>query len=201
MADMQWELIIPALLGGAILGALLTGLLRKRPAQKRRDQAQPIGLRMVTNPIFPALKHEGASDAKAVLKYDDVTFLASRVFLVELQVVNMGTKNFPEFTFGISLPTRHHAIASICEPPDRMHAVEEKPSVAPKAWAKEVDFTLRPFNKHDSYVLKLYVHVGGESGELGEDITDDCSACRVRRHTRHHQEAGGGRRLIGPCYS
>ena len=161
---MRWELIIPALLVGGILGALIAGLFKKRPG----DRFHPVGLRIAANPIFPSMEREKASDSNIVLKYKDITFSASRLFLVELQLVNMGGKDFPEFKFGIALPGGHNAIAGVYEPPDRDHAVEENPSFTPEAWAKEMDFTLRPFKKGDSYALKLYIHVGGQGGELGE---------------------------------
>ena len=161
MADIRWEFVIPALLAGGVLGALIAGLLRKR-----QGTFHPVGIKRSINPIFPPMERKGSSDAKVVLKYNEVTFLATQLFLVE--VVNMGASDFREFKFGFTLPTDHNIIASNSQPPDKSHAIEESPSVTPESWAKAMDFTLRPFNKRDSYLLRLYIHIGSKSRDMGE---------------------------------
>jgi len=169
MADIRWEFIIPALMAGGVLGALIVGLFRSGQGRGlAQGRMQPVGLKITANPIFPPMKHEKAADTNATLKYKDTTFLASSLFLVEFQVVNMGNRDFREFKFGITLPGNHNAIASNNKPPDRDHVIEENPRIIPEAWAKEAEFTLRPFNMHDSYSLMLYIHVGGKGGDIGE---------------------------------
>ena len=163
MPEIRWEFVIPALLVGAVLGAVIAGLLRKR-----RSGFHPVGVKKSINPIFPPMERKGPSDAKVVLKYNEVTFLATQMFLVEFQLVNLGANDFQEFKFGIAVPTGHNIIATNNQPPDRSHAIEESPSVTPESWAKAMDFTLRPFNKRDSYVLKLYIHIGSKSRDVGE---------------------------------
>lgn len=163
MADMRWEFIIPALVAAGLLGAMIMGMFRRR-----RGQYHPVGLRVTANPIFPPPQTGGRSDAQVVLKYNDVTFLATQLFLVELLMVNMGPTDFHEFKFGLTMPGGHNIIASNCRPPDMEHAVEAKPAVTPENWAKEMSFALRPFNRRDSYALKLYIHVSGKGGGIGE---------------------------------
>ena len=176
MADIRWEFMLAVLLGGGflggLLGALLSGLMRRRRGGTRpggpKTATAPIGIKTTANPILPPIKRTGASDTNAALKYKDITFLASSLFLVEFQLVNLGTRNFREFRLSIALPANHNAIATDCKTPDRDHAVEENPSVTPEAWSKQMDFTLRPFNMSDSYVLNLYIHVGGKIGGIGQ---------------------------------
>jgi len=163
MIEIRWEFVIPALLVGGVLGALIAGLLRKR-----RAKFHPIGIKKSINPIFPAMERKGLSDAKVILKYNEVTFLATQLFIVEFQMVNLGAGDLREFKFGITLPADHNIIASSCQPPDKNHEIDESPSVSPESWAKAMDFTLRPFDRRDSYLLKLYIHVGSKGRDVGK---------------------------------
>lgn len=198
MAEIRWEFVIPALLAGAVLGALIVGLIRmgKGRGLGKRD-TQPIGLKITSNPVFPPVKQEKGADANAALKYKDTTFLASNLFLVDLQVVNMGSKDFREFKFNITLPGTQNAIASNCKAPDRDHAIEENPRVHPEAWSKDVEFTLLPFNIYDSYSLKLYVHVGkgGDVGEIKPSTAESAHFVDIPALGEQLQKAV---RLLGP---
>jgi hypothetical protein len=132
------------------------------------------------------------------LKYNEVTFLASKVFIVDLQLVNLGDRDFPEFKFNISLPSDHNIIASICEPPDHAHAIENTPAVTPESWAKEMGFTLRPFNARDSYALRLYIHVGTTSKEVTHIVPTTEESVRFIDMPAISKQLEEAVRLLGP---
>lgn len=97
MNDPNWWQIVPALVGGGAMGALLTAGITSF-----RGRRQPIGYRTNIIPIFHG--SQGGSSLSAELtvwtRTDQVGI--SSLFVHEVLLINRGNRDFDRFTAGIT---------------------------------------------------------------------------------------------------
>lgn len=152
MNQVSWLWVAVALLGGGAMGAIIQTIVRSY-----QTRIQPIGKRIDLLPIFRASDSESSLSAEISISYEGNTQTFKNLFLAEIQVVNRGNKDFPDFKFGATLSGGDRCIYVETSPPDRHHKVEQESIPKPEQPTQEVDFSLKPFNRHDSYIFKLYV--------------------------------------------
>ena len=152
MADISWWQIVPALIGGGAAGALINAGFTAR-----RNRIQPIGRRIEITPIFRQADSSSDFRAKIAIAHNDSTATFENLFIADIQVVNKGNTDIETFPFGVTLSGGDKCVHVEHTPPDRHHGVSQNPEITPQNPANEIDFTLTPFNRKDSYLFKLYV--------------------------------------------
>jgi hypothetical protein len=79
------------------------------------------------------------------------------LFLAEIRVQNKGNRDLEELGFGATLGDGDRCIFVEAMPPDRHHVVNLPAAVSPLTPQSNIDFTLKPFNRGDTYSFRLYV--------------------------------------------
>ncbi len=165
METIAWFQVVPALLGGGAAGALINAFITTR-----RARIQPIGHRIEVIPVF---RHTGSPlslTAKIAISHDDNSITFDNLFLANIQIVNRGNRDIDEFPFGITLGHGDSCIHIETSSPDRHHVIIQKTAVNPQSPQSEIDFILKPFNRRDSYLLRLYLVVPKEEEKPKEII-------------------------------
>lgn len=152
MADISWWQILPALIGGGAVGALINAAFTAR-----RNRIQSIGRRIEITPIFRQADNSSGLRAKIAIEQNDSTATFENLFIADIQVVNKGNTDIETFPFGVTLSARDECVHVELTPPDRHHEVSQSPVITPQNPSNEIDFTLTPFNRKDSYLFKLYI--------------------------------------------
>lgn len=152
MADISWWQILPALIGGGAAGALINAAFTAR-----RNRIQPIGRRIEITPIFRQADNPSGLRAKIAIAHNDSTATFENLFIADIQVVNKGNTDIETFPFGVTLSGGDECVHVELTSPDRHHEVSQNPVITPQNPSNEIDFTLTPFNRKDSYLFKLYI--------------------------------------------
>lgn len=159
----EWIQIGVALFAGGAFGAVLKILF-----DTYQNRIQPVSYRIFYDKLF----HEtlGDSKLKAELQISDgvETRHFQNLYVVRIFLSNTGNANLEEFSFGLTLRGEDLAVHAEAMTPDRHHVITQTSQLALGAASKEIDFVCRPFNRRDTYVLKLFIAVSpGERG-VGE---------------------------------
>lgn len=81
--------------------------------------------------------------------------------IVKITLTNIGNKDMEEFKFGITLGEDDKALHVETESKDRHHSIEIGSPISLLKPVKEVDLSLRPFNRRDTYSINLFVTSSG----------------------------------------
>lgn len=148
----NWTLIIITILCSSTMGAIIVTAVKYT-----RHRRPPIGLRIDTIPVFRnkhgtiALKtHMTISDGRDSRELDNLYF-------VKLTFRNKSNKDMELFPVGINLPTGSKAIYVEPISDQILHEVIVDPGLRINDEQDEVFLTLKPFNRKDLYVIRLYV--------------------------------------------
>jgi len=164
MPDVQWVPIIAALAGGGAMGAIITAL-----ATTYRNRIQPMSYRIYYDKLF----HNSLGDSKLKVELKishglDVRYFQS-LYVVRIYLTNTGNTNMADFSFGLTLEGDDVAVHAEAITPDRHHIfTQTTPQIALGSAAKELDFICRPFNKRDTYVVKLFIAIASSESGVGE---------------------------------
>lgn len=152
MDTISWYQVLPALLGGGAVGALINAAFAAR-----RNRIQPVGRRIDVTPIFRQANGASGLRAKIAITDNGNTNTFENLFIADVQIINRGNRDLDQFPFGITLSGGDTCVHVEQIPPDRHHAIIQETTVRPQSPQSELDFTLKPFNRKDSYLLKLYI--------------------------------------------
>lgn len=152
MAEILWWQVLPALLGGGAAGALINAAFTAR-----RNRIQPVGRRIEVTPIFRQANGSSGLRARIAITDGQNTSTFENLFIADVQVVNRGNSDIEEFPFGVTLSGGDKCVHVERFPPDRHHLIIQEKAVTPQDLQSEVDFILKPFNRKDSYLVKLYI--------------------------------------------
>lgn len=146
--------MIASLLGGGAMGAVISSLI-----SKHRNRRQPIGYTIEIIEIFKKTPELPSLHGLLMLSEQDEHKSGGAVSVNCLSVArvtlkNKGNQDVEEFNFGITLES--NAIDVKFETPDRHHIVNVLTPVSLVDLRKEIDFSLRPFNRRDKYILNVY---------------------------------------------
>lgn len=164
MAGISWWQIVPALIGGGAAGALINVVLTAH-----RNRIQPIGRRIEITPIFRQADNSSGLRAKIAIACNDNTATFENLFIANIQVINKGNTDIEAFPFGVTLSGGDQCIHIDHTSPNRHHEVTQSPLITPQNPTNEIDFTLKPFNRKDSYLFKLYIVIPDNAIDL-QDI-------------------------------
>ncbi len=152
MGEINWVQVIVALVGGGAAGAIINALVSAHRAGRQR-----VGRRIDILPVFRQTGSASALRANIAVTHENQTTTFENLFLAEIQVVNRGNSDMGEFKFGATLGEGDRCIYVEATTPDRHHQVVQQTPVTPQAPQRAIDFTLKPFNREDSYSFRLYV--------------------------------------------
>jgi hypothetical protein len=162
MADVNWVQVTAALIGGGAAGAVINALV-----SAYRSRRQPVGHRVDVLPVFRPSGTESELQAVIAVSHESKTVNFGNLFLAEAQVINKGNQDLAEFKFGLTLGKGDACIYVDSTPPDRHHKALLDSAPGPSTPRNEIDFTLTPFNRRDTYSFKLYVVIPPGAQEPG----------------------------------
>lgn len=152
MQAVNWPPIIAALIGGGAAGAIINATVAAF-----RGRQQPVGHRVDLVPVFRPSGGASQLEAAIAVTNQGKTATFKNLFLAEIQVVNKGNQDLDEFPFGATLGDGDVCIHVEATPPDRFHMFRVLTPATPHSPQQQVDFALKPFNRGDSYAVKLYL--------------------------------------------
>lgn len=171
LLNLHWLIILIiaiALLTGAGVGAALYAVIaahrNRRPAIAQRVETPP-QFRDVLGSSCPRTQIR-VSDGQKEYQYDNLR-------VVQIHLLNQGTQDFDEFKLGISLnfdSSETGAVHVEARSGDRDHQIKQ---LTPLSFAEPqltLDIVFIPFNRQDSYSLRLLVAASEDleiSGKIG----------------------------------
>lgn len=180
-----WIPILLTLLGGGAAGAIITALVTRY-----RNRRQPVFYTLEIIQVFDKNKVYGS--VKATIGIENaarsgVDLELENFTVALLTIVNKGNQDVDEFPFGITLEKDTQAFDVTSTTPDRHHVVTCQTAPTATDFRKELDFTLAPFNREDSYSFALYLTYFDSLGEIR--VGSVHPARFVKRLTLHEPEA------------
>ena len=155
---MEWVKIGASLLGGGAMGAFITTIVANR-----RNRIQPIGTNSKAVSLFKPADHINDIVSAITLSGSTGEYRYDNLYLVQLELFNMGNKDYDNFKFGLTF--KDASIVSLKGyGEDRHHSITLDQSINLDVPSSLADVTLTPFNRRDKYNLTLYVTqtTGGE---------------------------------------
>jgi len=147
---MEYLKLGATLVGGGLMGAVLTNII-----QAHRNRIQPVRYRAKTTPLFLVGIESTTLKAKVTLTEGGASHELDNLFLTELVVTNTGNQHIKDFTMGITLDGTAQMVNVACDPPDRHHTAAVIKAPTPAERSREVDYTLKPFNRRDVYRFRI----------------------------------------------
>lgn len=160
MEEAQILQIGASILGGGAVGAVITGLVTSYKAR-----VLPIGRRVEVSPLFTS-NFGGTNFSTSVTVSDGTTdYKFPNLHVAEVQLVNRGNRDLAAFNFGITLSSLDKAVHVEPQARDRHHVATLRGACTPALPSSDLDFELRPLNRGDSYILRVFIVAGGEEPE------------------------------------
>lgn len=153
--------VVASLLGGGAVGAIITAVVASY-----RNRVQPVGKRLEVTPVFTSPTAGSTLNPTISVSDGGVDHRLRNLFVADLQVVNRGNRDMASFSFGITLAAGDEAIHVESYGLDRHHVAHVTTPVSPGRKAGSVDLVLEPFNRGDSYPLKIMIVASGEEPGL-----------------------------------
>lgn len=152
MENIQILQLGASLLGGGAVGAMITAYIASY-----KVRLLPVGRRIEVSPLFTS-EFGGPSFSTSVTVTDGQTdYKFPNLHLAEVQIVNRGNRDLAALNFGITLSSTDKVVHVEPTGQDRHHVASAKTRCTPDAPLSTLDFELRPFNRGDSYTLKLFI--------------------------------------------
>lgn len=138
---------------GAVIGALVQAAVsvyrNKKPIINTR-----IDILSKFNPLFEAKLLDTykiiVTDGKEEYEYNSLA-------QIEILLTNRSKEDFPKFKFGVKLSNNDLAIYAESKTSDRYHHLKLLTPITLTESKSEIDFLLEPFNRGDSYSLRLLI--------------------------------------------
>lgn len=163
MTTTQWIIsLIITLFGGGAMGAVI-GIL----STNRRNRIQPIGVKREIIPFVNDQVAGSASNAEVLIKVDGKEESYRNLTLGRVRLTNTGNQDYEEFKFEITLSGLNMATYIQTESPDRSHVVATDPALNLNSLDNEIDVTLTPFNRGDTYYICMFIIPASEPIDIG----------------------------------
>lgn len=153
---------------GSIVGALLTWL-----THFRKSRIQPIGIhKSAFNANIPKITDKYSASILLKRKEDSLneSFEFGQIASVNIDIKNLGSIDYSNFSFGVNIPSNSRIIAFQAEGIDRMHNAKCSPEIDLSSEISEVDITLTPFNRTETYSIRMLISTTGKSISLSNDV-------------------------------
>lgn len=166
MEELHWYtivLIISALLSSAILGFLLHFLIAANTHKLQR-----IGRRVDTLTKFNTPLGASLFPHQITLSDGEIQYKFEQISVADIHFNNQSIQDFEEFKLRITLSEKDLALYIESQCSDRSHEIEQLTFVNFADPKTELDFILRPFNRGDSYSLRLLILTSQPQKQPGE---------------------------------
>lgn len=164
-SDWYGFIIIGVILSiGAVIGALLQAVISGYRSIKPIINTR-IDVLAKFNPLFESYLLD---TYKIVVTDGAKQYEYNLLAQVEILLTNKSLQDFPEFKVGVKLSDEDIAIYAESQTADRHHNLKLLTPVTLNEPQSEMDFLLQPFNRGDSYSLRLLIKVSENSQVPGE---------------------------------
>jgi hypothetical protein len=160
-ATMEWLKILLPLLGGGAVGAIITMIVTTF-----RNKIQSVGYKILIDKIFYPDAISNTEITKITFSGATQTYHFDNLFIATVLLTNSGNKDIEKFVCGVTLPENIKVVKIETIPQDRHHSVLLKSDIKFDKTSSEIDFELVPFNRKDTYEIKLYITISTETLEL-----------------------------------
>lgn len=177
---LTWIIPTAALFTGGLGGALLTTFV-----SSFRSRLQPVSYVLSTQKLFGDHRPNGELRLSVVAR-GAVNAMADpehfdHLYLVQLDIINVGNRDLEEFSFGITFNDSDRILFSQCFAKDRHHAIIGAPTPSITIPLSQIDFKCRPFNRRDSYSVTLYAAPALGQTDISEPILSTSQSVRLTR--------------------
>lgn len=166
MSEFSWYILIIVAVVILVSGGI--GAFLHAAIQKYRNRVQPIGRRSDVFPRFEDPVNTSCSRNNLTFSDGQKSYKYDELHIVQVQLSNQGDLDLEEFKFGITLSEGDTAVFVEFQSPDRHHQVEQITSLSCADPNSKIDFILRPFNKTDTYSLRLLLITEEPTKEPGD---------------------------------
>ena len=152
MAETNWMQLGLTLIGGGAAGAIITNSINAWKARK-----QPVRYSIERERVFRSKHEHPAFTAKLSITSNGQVSEFDNLLIVNVLLVNTGNKDLDKFSFGVTASEGTQIIWAEGNGSDRHHVINLSHEPQPSNPVPLVDFECRPFHRHDSYRVKLYL--------------------------------------------
>jgi hypothetical protein len=149
---------------GAVIGALLQAAIsayrHKKPTINTR-----VDVLARFNPLFES---DLLNTYQIIVTDGTKEYEYSSLAQIEILLTNRSQKDFLEFKLGVKLSNENVAIYAESQAVDRHHHLKLLTPVTLSQPQSEMDFLLQPFNRGDSYSLRLLIKISPDTQVPGE---------------------------------
>ena len=155
----DWVKIVFGFLGGGLIGAIVTNTWTDW-----RNRILPVGYRTETDRLFTPNEEFSSLQASITVMHENEPFSFNNLSIAQIELINRGSKDLSEFTFGVTLSADKKVIFSEYEGQDRHHSIAPVDPACPINPLSIMDFVCKPFHRGNVYQLRLYI-VTSEGGD------------------------------------
>jgi hypothetical protein len=153
-----WLQVTTMLLTGGAAGAVINNIVLWR-----KCRIPSVRCNVSIDSVFNSLLHKDALKAKIEISHEGKRAKFDEVSFVHIELVNDTDKDMVDFVIGVTIEGGHDIISPFSEGSDRHHVISVlEADAAPSSPCIAMDFRCVPFNRKDSYVIRLYVKNFGQ---------------------------------------
>jgi len=164
MDKINWIQVALGFLGGGAVGALI-----KQFFDSRRNRIQPIGYSIELKPFYNSQGINTQLINQITLNDGTNEYQFSNLYTGTIEIINTGLKDYPNFSFGINLPTGVYFIKNKSTSKDRHHITELTNEPTLTNQTDSFDINLKPFNRKDRYVFDVLLTDSNPNSNLSND--------------------------------
>jgi hypothetical protein len=159
MTGMTWIGFLITLAGGGAMGAII-----KIMYDYKQNRIQAVRQRIKVFPLFHHTDKPQNFSAVVSVTHDGSIKEYKNLFVADITITNRSNKDYDDFEFGADLE-KDECIYVAWENPDQHHTLTPITIVSPSAPASKIKFQLSPFNRTNSYSLRLYLTLNEDGRE------------------------------------
>ena len=166
MASLHWYTLLFAtliFLGGSAIGALAYALI-----SVYRHRKPKIGCRVDRALLFESLGGTDTPRSQIEISDGEQTYSYNHLQIAQVQVQNQSKQDFDHFELGLTLAAEDVVIQLEVQTADRHHLVKQLDPFTFSQPQAKVDLSLQPFNRDDTYTLRLLSITAQPNQRLGE---------------------------------
>ncbi|MGE5626905.1 MAG: hypothetical protein ACM3X7_02180 [Solirubrobacterales bacterium] len=161
--DINYVSVGVSFLAGGAMGAIITQV-----ATSVRNRIQPVGYKCESIPLFRKNLEGSTLITNVTISDEGVEYAFENLFVVNIEMINKGNKDFDKFTFGVTLDKEDKIINIEKKHFDKFHDINIIDEVSPKQPLNEVEIILKPFNRKDTYNIRMYVVIPEKNQQPSE---------------------------------
>ena len=166
MASIPWYTLLFATL--LFLGGSAIGALAYASVSAYRNRKPKIGCRVDRAPLFESLGGTDTPRSQIEISDGEQTYSYNHLQMAQVQVQNQSKQDFDQFELGITLSAEDVVIQLEVQTADRHHLVKQLDPFTFSQPQAKVDLILQPFNRDDTYTLRLLSITAQPNQRLGE---------------------------------